>query len=387
MSKPDAYELLGVPRDADEREIKRAFRRRARELHPDVNKDDPQAEEKFKQLAEAYEVLSDPERRAIYDRYGWAGLEQRGFQATARSFSSFSDIFEAFFGSDPFSAFFGGQGTAGRTPGDDIELEVEVDLALAARGGSVDVEYDAVDVCEQCGGSGAEAGSGMIACGRCGGAGQLRQVVSTPFGRVVRSETCSACGGAGLVPARRCQRCGGSGLVETRRKLEVGVPAGIADGQRIRLSGRGHAGPGGAPPGDLYLLVRVREDERFLRDGADLVTAVRISMVDAALGTTVTVPTVDGGERAIELPPGTQPGTVVTLRGLGMPRIGGRGRGDLRVVVDVEIPAATDGKARELLESLRSELGGGEANGVRQRAGEAGGGHLGIVERLRRVLR
>ncbi len=382
MSRPDPYELLGVSRDADEREIKKAFRRRARELHPDINKHDPQAEEKFKQLTEAYEVLSDPERRAIYDRYGWAGLERQGFQPTAHSYRSFSDIFEAFFGGDPFASFFGGGRTG--SAGEDIEVEVEIDLELAARGGAVDVEYDAVELCEQCAGGGAAPGSAMVPCGRCGGSGQLRTVAATPFGRVVRSETCAACGGEGLRPARRCPACEGSGRTLVRRKLEVAIPPGIADGQRIRLAGRGHAGSGGGPNGDLFLQVRVREDGRFLRDGDDLITAVRIPMADAALGTKVTVPTVDG-EETIELPPGTQPGTVVTLSGRGMPRLGRRGRGDLRVVVDVEVPAVVDERARELLEQLRAELAG-RPNGDGRSSAEREH-HLGIVERLRRVFR
>jgi molecular chaperone DnaJ len=349
----DPYEVLGVAPDADERQIKRAFRTLARELHPDVNSHDPQAEEKFKEAAEAYEILSDADRRATYDRYGFEGLDSRGFASTAHGFGSFADIFDAFFGGDPFGTAFG-RGP-GRVQGGDVAVAVEVSLEEAARGTAVDVAYDVVDTCERCGGSRAEPGTPVETCSRCGGAGRVRAVTRTAFGQLVREQACEVCGGEGRVPAEPCHECGGRGRRAVRRSLQVDVPAGIADEQRIRLAGRGHAGERGGPPGDLYVLVRVTEDERFLRDGNDLVTVVDVPAPAAALGATVTVPTLDGDER-VEVAAGTQPGAVVTLRGRGMPTIGRGRRGDQRVVLNVVIPRNLSGRQRELLEELRGSL-------------------------------
>jgi molecular chaperone DnaJ len=350
----DPYQVIGVSADASEAEIKKAFRRLARELHPDVNRHDPEAEEKFKEAAEAYEILSDSERRATYDRYGYEGLDSRGFASTAHGFGSFADIFDAFFGGDPFGAF-GGRGGAGRVQGGDVAVEVEIALEEAARGTSVQVAYDMVDACERCGGSRAEPGSEVRACSNCQGAGRVRAVTRTAFGQLVREHVCEVCGGEGRVPSEPCTACDGRGRRAVRKTLDVDVPAGISDEQRIRLSGRGHAGERGGPPGDLYVLVRVAEDERFLRDGNDLVTVVDVPAPAAALGTSVTVPTLDGEEK-VEVRPGTQPGTVVTLRGKGMPSIGRRGRGDQQVVLNVVIPRKLSGRQRELLEELRGSL-------------------------------
>jgi molecular chaperone DnaJ len=350
----DPYQVLGVSQDADDSEIKRAFRRLARELHPDVNRHDPEAEEKFKEAAEAYEILSDSERRATYDRYGFEGLDSRGFASTAHGFGSFADIFDAFFGGDPFGAF-GGRSGAGRVQGGDVAVEVEVSLEEAARGATVQVSYDLVDACERCGGSRAEPGSEIQTCRNCQGAGRVRAVTRTAFGQLVREHVCDVCGGEGRVPSEPCTACGGRGRRAARKTLDVEVPAGIADDQRIRLTGRGHAGERGGPPGDLYVLVRVTPDERFLRDGNDLVTVVDVPAPAAALGTTVSVPTLDGDEE-IEVRPGTQPGTVVTLRGRGMPAIGRRGRGDQQVVLNVLIPRNLTPRQRELLDELRGSL-------------------------------
>ena len=278
----DPYDVLGVGRDADERQIKRAFRALARELHPDVNSHDPEAEEKFKEAAEAYEILSDGERRATYDRFGFEGLDSRGFASSAQGFGSFADIFDAFFGGDPFGAAFG-RGP-GRVQGGDVAVAVEVSLEEAARGNTVDIAYDLVDTCERCGGSRAEPGTPVETCSRCGGAGRVRAVTRTAFGQLVREQACDVCGGEGRVPEEPCRECGGRGRRAVRRTLEVDVPAGIADEQRIRLAGRGHAGERGGPPGDLYVLVRVTEDERFVRDGNDLVTVVDVPAPAAALG-------------------------------------------------------------------------------------------------------
>jgi molecular chaperone DnaJ len=371
----DPYEVLGVGRDADEREIKKAFRGLARELHPDVNRHDPEAEEKFKEAAEAYEILSDAERRATYDRFGFEGLESRGYAPASHGFGSFADIFDAFFGGDPFGGAFG-RG-AGRVQGGDVAVEVEISLEEAARGTSVEVSYDVVDACERCRGNGAEPGTPIVTCRNCGGAGRVRAVSRTAFGQLVREHACDVCGGEGRVPSEPCRECRGRGRRALRKTLTVDVPAGIADEQRIRLSGRGHAGERGGPPGDLYVFVRVTEDDRFLRDGSDLVTVVDVPAPAAALGATVTVPTLDGDEE-IDVPAGTQPGAVVTLRGRGMPTIGRGRRGDQRVVLNVVIPRNLTADQRRLLHELRDSL---TEDNLREPAAES------IVGKLRRAFR
>ena len=290
----DYYDVLGVSRDADEAEIKKAFRRLARELHPDVNRNDPAAEDKFKEAAEAYEVLNDPERRATYDRYGHEGLRSGGYAPNFEGFGSVADIFEAFFGGGGFGVAFGGGRATGPVQGGDVGVSAVIELADAAHGTQVEVGYEVVEVCEHCHGNGAEPGTPIETCDRCGGTGQLRAVSRTPFGQVMRTTVCDVCGGDGRVARDPCHECDGRGRRVDHVKVSVDVPAGIADGQRIRIAGRGHAGERGGPPGDLYVQVRVREDPRFLRDGDDLVTAIDVAAPLAALGTTVEVPTVDG---------------------------------------------------------------------------------------------
>lgn len=355
----DYYALLGVSRDADEATIKKAFRKLARELHPDVNKHDPEAEEKFKEAAEAYEVLSDPEKRATYDRYGHEGLRRGGYAPNFESFGSVADIFEAFFGgSASFGDIFGRGYRAGPVQGEDVAVAAEIDLAEAVRGTTVKVSYDVVSPCDKCRGNGAEPGTPIETCTRCGGSGQLRAVSRTPFGQMVRTAVCDVCAGDGRVPREPCRACSGRGRTVSQASLSVDVPAGIADGQRIRVSGRGHAGEHGAPPGDLYVLVSVREDPRFLRDGDDLVTVVDVSAPLAALGTTVQVPTVEGSVE-LEIPPGTQPHTTLTVRGQGVPALRSRGhrRGDLRVVINVVVPRHLDREQRELYQRLADSMG------------------------------
>jgi molecular chaperone DnaJ len=372
----DPYEVIGVSRGAEDREIKRAFRALARELHPDVNRHDPEAEEKFKDAAEAYEILSDPERRAIYDRYGFEGLDSRGFASAAQGFGSFSDIFDAFFGGDPFGAF-GGRGAGGRVQGGDVAVDVEITLEQAARGTPVEVAYDLVDACERCHGSRAEPGSEVRTCSNCQGSGRVRAVSRTAFGQLVREHVCSACGGDGRIPSEACTACEGRGRRAVRKTLTVDIPAGIAQDQRIRLSGRGHSGELGGPAGDLYVMVQVAEDERFLRDGSDLVSVVDVPAPAAALGTKVSVPTLDG-DHQVDVPAGTQPGTVITLRGRGMPSIGRRGRGDQQVVLNVAIPRNLTARQHELLSELRDSLT--EAN-MREVEDES------ILAKVRRALR
>jgi molecular chaperone DnaJ len=355
-AKRDPYSVLGVPRDADEQEIKKSFRKLARELHPDVNRHDPEAEEKFKEAAEAYEILSDSERRAIFDRYGHEGLGARGFESGFGGFGSFADIFDAFFGGgDPFGGAFGG-GAGGPVQGGDIAVSVEVTLVDAAHGTQVTVEHDAVDTCEHCHGNRAEPGTPIETCERCGGTGQLRSVSRTAFGQLMRTHVCDACGGDGKIAREPCSECAGRGRVARRRTLEVDIPAGIADDQRIRITGRGHAGERSGPPGDLYVVVRVTPDERFVRDGNDLVSVIDLPAPQAALGANVTVPTLDG-EEVLEIEPGTQPGSVLTLRGKGMPSLRRGRRGDQRVVVNVVVPRKLNAEQRDLLERFSSMLG------------------------------
>jgi molecular chaperone DnaJ len=374
--KRDPYEVLGVARDAGEGEIKKAFRRAARALHPDVNREDPEAEERFKELVEAQEILSDADRRAIYDRYGHEGLSSRGYAPDFSAFGSFGDIFDAFFGGG-----IGGFGGAGfgrsAVQGGDVAVSVEVSLEQAAAGANVDVEYDAVRPCERCSGNGAEPGTPIETCERCGGSGQLRTVSRSAFGQLVRAHVCDVCGGEGKVARTPCDRCSGRGREAVRAALAVDVPAGIADEQRIRIAGRGHAGERGGPAGDLYVLVRVRPDERFVRDGNDLVTVVDLPAPSAALGTAVTVPTLDG-EEEIDVRPGTQPGTVITLRGLGMPSLRRGSRGDQRVVVNVIVPRNLSEEQRELERRLARSLTERNLTDPREES---------IFQRVRRALR
>jgi molecular chaperone DnaJ len=352
-SARDPYEILGVPRDADETQIKKAFRRLARELHPDVNRHDPDAEEKFKEAAEAYEILNDAERRALYDRYGHDGLRSGGYAPNFEGFGSISDLFDAFFGG------FGG-GMAGRAAGPaqgrDIAVSAEITLAEAAAGRSVELSFEAVDACEVCHGNGAQPGTPIVTCERCGGAGVLQAVTRSPFGQVMRQMACDVCGGDGRVPSEPCERCDGRGREVRRRTLRVDVPPGIGDGQRIRLTGRGHAGERGGPPGDLYVLVRIAADERFLRDGDDLVTVLDVPAPLAMIGATLTAPALEG-DVEVEIPPGTQPGDVFVVRGDGMPRLRRSGRrGDLRVVVNVVVPRRLTREQRKQAQKLADSL-------------------------------
>lgn len=350
----DPYEVLGVPRDAGDQAIKKAFRRLARELHPDVNAHDPGAEEKFKQAAEAYEILSDPRRREIYDRFGHEGLRSGGMRPNFEGFGSVGDLFEAFFGA-AFATGFGGA-AGGPAQGDDALVHADVTLEESARGTTSAIAFEAVDVCEHCAGEGAEPGTRVRSCARCDGAGVLQVVTRSPFGQVMRTAACDACRGAGKLPETPCATCDGRGRVVRTRRLEVEVPAGIADGQRIRLAGRGHAGEHGGPPGDLYVQVRVAPHEALARDGDDLVTVLDVPGPVAALGARLPVPAL-GGEHEVAVPAGTQPGEVLTLEGEGMPQLRRPGRrGDLRVVVNVVTPRRLSGEQRELAQRLADSL-------------------------------
>jgi molecular chaperone DnaJ len=371
----DYYEVLGVSREASDAEIKKAFRGLARELHPDVTGHDPEAEARFKEAAEAYEVLSDAERQRTYDQYGDEGLRSGGFDPGA-GFGSIDDIFQSLFG-QAFGGGFGGFGGGGPAPGGDLLVQTELTLDEVATGVEREIDFQAVVVCEHCRGNGAEPGTPIETCDRCGGAGQLRQVTRTPFGQMARAVACDVCRGSGKVPDSPCEVCDGVGRTQGRVTKTIDVPAGIEDGQRLRVSGAGHAGEPGAPAGDLYVEVGVAADGRFERQGTDLVSAVRIPATEAMLGTTVTVPTLEG-EREIELEAGVQPGHEETLRGAGLPRLGGRRRGDQRVVVEVVVPTNLSDEQREIAERLDGTL---EPDNLGPQHGE------GFFGRMRNVFR
>lgn len=366
----DYYEVLGLDRGASETDIKKAFRRLARELHPDVS-DAPDAEARFRQVAEAYEVLSKPETRRLYDRYGHAGLREGGFRPASFDFGSLSDLFSTFFGDDLFGSAPGGRPARGA----DVGMEVEIDLVEAAEGVQKQVAFAVAMTCERCEGDGAEPGSRIATCPDCRGAGRLQHVQRSLLGEIVRSQTCRRCGGEGRIAERPCTGCGGDGRVVQERPLDVDIPPGIHDGQRIRLSGAGHTGIRGAGAGDAYVRVRVRPDERFLRDGDDLVSTVHLTVTQAALGATLEVPALHG-EVPVTFPPGTQPGEVVVLHRGGMPVLHGLGTGDHRLLVNVLVPRRLTDEQRRLLEEF--DAASGE---------ETYGRDEGFFEKLKNLLR
>ncbi len=363
--KRDYYDVLGVRRDSGQDEIKKAFRRVARECHPDVNPDDPDCEAQFKEAAEAYEVLSDADSRAVYDRYGFDGLKGRSM--TDFEHVGFNDLFNIFFGGGMFDSVLrdaGGMwgaagGGAPQPRGDDVEARLQLTLAESVFGVSREVEVTADVICATCGGSGARPGTGRDTCPQCHGSGRMREVSSLGgFGQFIRTSTCSLCRGQGTIVQDPCETCLGAGRLRATRTVTVDVPAGIADGQRLRLGGEGGAGSLGGRPGDLYVAVAVEPHEHLVRDGDDLVYRLDITMVDAALGMKALVPALDG-EVEVDLKPGTQPGEVKRFRNRGVPALQGRGRGDLLVVVSVQVPHHLDAKQRDLLEQF-AELTDGE---------------------------
>jgi molecular chaperone DnaJ len=354
MSKRDYYEVLGVPRGATAQEIKKSFRVIARELHPDVNAHDPDAEEKFKEAAEAYEVLSDDERRQTYDAYGHDGLRSGGFSSQAQGFGSIDDLFSAFFGGGGGGGGFGRRGPAA---GADLGTAVEIELEEVLTGVEREVEFEVVANCEHCRGNGAEPGTPIRTCDRCDGAGELRTVANTAFGQMVRAAPCDRCNGDGRVAETPCGECSGLGRRHTAKSWKVDIPAGIESGQRIRISGAGHAGEPGAPAGDLYVEVSVAERDGMIRDGQDLITVVPVDATAAMKGESIEVETLDGPDE-IRLEPGTQPGAEASIRGSGLPRLGGsRRRGNHRFVFNVVVPANLSEDQLGLVGELDQSLG------------------------------
>lgn len=349
----DYYEILGVDRGASDDEIKKAFRRLARELHPDVS-DAPDAQERFRQVAEAYEVLSNPETRQTYDRFGRAGLRNGGFAPADFDLGNLSDIFSAFFGEGLFGQSTGRPARPDR--GGDVAVVVEIALGDAYAGVTLDVPVRVAVTCEGCGGNGAAPGTTPITCDTCGGAGRVQHVSQSAFGQFVRSGTCPSCGGAGRLIEAPCDRCDGAGRQLADRALSVDVPPGIHDGQRIRVRGEGHAGALGGPAGDVFVQVRVRSPEGLERDGDDLHALAELTITEAALGASVRVEH-PGGEVELEVPPGVQPGDVRVVKGKGMPKLQSQRHGDLHVHVAVRVPRHLTAEQRLLVEQLGTALG------------------------------
>jgi len=355
MSSVDYYAVLGVSRDATQEEIKRAFRRKARETHPDVA-DDPDAEERFKLINEAYEVLSDEQKRANYDRYGTPDPRVGGFGSDYAGFGDFfgiNDIFETFFG-----GVASGVGSRGvRTEGRDMSVQVTVTLEEAATGVERDVTVTRMAPCGTCGATGVAPGGSVKACSECGGTGQRRTVRRTILGVMQSLTPCEACGASGRVADPPCSACGGTGRVQAKQDVRVSIPAGIADGQTVRVPGMGEAGLRGAAAGDLLVRVRVAEHEYLHRDGDDLHVMAVVNIAQAALGATIEVPGLLE-EVEVDVPAGTQSGDVVRVKGRGMPSLRG-GAGDLYVHLRVEVPRKLDKRQRELLRELGDTLGTG----------------------------
>jgi molecular chaperone DnaJ len=349
VTKRDYYEVLGVSRDAGEADVKSAYRRLALKYHPDRNPGNAEAEEKFKEAAEAYAVLADPDKRSAYDRFGHAGVSSAagagGFDPSI--FADFGDIFGGLRDIFGFGDFFGGGRRGGPQRGADLRYDLEISFEESASGLETSVQIPRDETCETCRGSGSAPGTSPTVCPHCGGRGQIRY----QQGFFTVAQTCRQCGGAGRVIAKPCPDCRGHGQTTKQRKLSVRIPPGIAGGQRLRLHGEGEAGSAGGPPGDLYVVVHVQEHPVFRREGDDLYCRVPVTFPVIALGGDITVPTLSGSEK-LTIPEGTQSGHVFRLRGKGMPSVTGRGRGDLHVMVEVVTPRKLSADQRRLLEQL-----------------------------------
>lgn len=367
----DYYETLGVSRDADKEDIKQAYRRLARKYHPDVNKE-PGAEERFKEINRAYEVLSEPEMRARYDRFGEAGVSGAGagaggFQQDFGDFGGFAaDIFESF-----FSGFGGGMGTQtasrkrGPARGDDLRLDLKLEFREAVFGGEKEIRISHLETCNTCEGSGAKPGTRPRTCTTCNGQGQVRRAARTPFGSFTQVSVCPTCNGTGQMIEEKCETCGGRGQRQENKKLKITIPAGVDNGTRLRVTGEGDSGQRNGPAGDLYVYLYVNEDAEFHREGINILSTLKVSYIQALLGSRIEINTVDDQLQELLVPPGTQPGTVLTLEGKGVPKLGNPvARGDHLITIKVDIPTKLGTEERELLEKIakirgdRTEKGG-----------------------------
>jgi molecular chaperone DnaJ len=353
LAKRDFYEVLGVPKAADEATLKSAYRKLAMQFHPDRNPGNDEAEHKFKEINEAYDTLKDPQKRAAYDRFGHAAFENGGGRGPGgfgpEFTSSMSDIFE-----DIFGDFMGGRGRSGgqsRLRGSDLRYNLEISLEEAFVGRTVDIDVPTLATCETCDGSGAKPGTGMSTCRHCNGHGKVR--AAQGFFTIER--TCPVCNGRGQILEQPCTDCGGQGRRQQNRNLSVDIPKGIEDGTRIRLANEGEAGLRGGPPGDLYIFISIKPHDLFVRDGADLYARVPIAMTTAALGGEFEVPTLDASRARVKVSAGTQPGQRVRLKGKGMPVLRSKDFGDLYVQLDVETPQSLTKRQRELLEEFERE--------------------------------
>lgn len=354
---PDYYEILGVPRDATQDEIKRAFRKLARETHPDSNSGDPEAEHRFREVAEAYEVLGDPNRRASYDR--GASFDPSDLFS---SFGGIDDVLSRFFGGFPF-----GGAQRGPAQGEDIGVSTTITLEEAASGIEREVTYRARVQCPTCDGSGSAPDVDLVTCDRCGGQGSVRVTRQTLLGATMSIAACDKCRGRGKTIVEPCPECGGGGSVADEVSVSVSIPPGVDDGARMRMTGRGQAGEPGGRSGDLYLEISVESDPRFERHGADLVHRITVGLSEAALGTEVAVPSIGGDPEPIDIPPGTQPGTIFKLSKQGMPRLQRRGRGDLLIEVTVAVPDRLGAEAEESLRAYAETMGESPAQAKRSR--------------------
>ncbi|WP_088240317.1 molecular chaperone DnaJ [Calothrix rhizosoleniae] len=357
----DYYETLGVSRDADKDELKSAYRRLARKYHPDVNKE-PGADEQFKEINRAYEVLSEPETRARYDRFGEAGVSGAagaGFQDMG-DMGGFADIFESIFSGFAGSGGMGGQTQrrrSGPVRGDDLRLDLKLDFREAVFGGEKEIRISHLESCEVCAGTGAKPGTRPQTCSTCSGSGQVRRVTRTPFGSFTQVSTCPTCNGTGMVIEEKCDACNGKGANQVTKKLKITIPAGVDNGTRLRISSEGDAGQRNGPPGDLYVYLFVNEDSEFQRDGINILSEITISYLQAVLGCRLQVNTVDGPVEMV-IPAGTQPNTVMKLENRGVPRLGNPvSRGDHMITLLIDIPTKITPDERELLEKLASIKG------------------------------
>jgi molecular chaperone DnaJ len=353
MQKRDYYDVLQVGRGAEAATIKKAYRRLARQLHPDVNPGDPDAETKFKELGEAYSVLSDDNKRALYDQYGHAGLEGSagGGFSDGFGFGGMDDIFDVFFGGGRR-----GRRPAGPRRGSDLRYDLHISFHDAAFGTEADLKLPSLVDCDKCGGTGSRSGAARSACVQCGGAGQVRQQRQSLFGTVINTATCPRCGGAGTIISDPCNTCMGSGRQKAEKNVRITIPAGVETGQKLRLSNEGERGEPGAPPGDLYVYIIVAEHEFFQRDGQDVFCEVPVSFVQAALGDEIKVPTLYGYE-TLRIPAGTQPGTIFRLREKGFPHLRGRHKGDQHVRIKIEVPNKLNSKQKKALEEFAKVSG------------------------------